>query len=483
MPFAPGVGNGVGNIFNAAWNRSPIVVTAGQQNINQLVQEPMLAADLVRIVEQFCKWSYEVRRPEDIGVVMRRAFKIAASPPTGPVFVSIPWNYLDETVETTVPPSSELSHAGVAGDGVVRAAELLRAAERPLIIAGDEVGRSSATEHVVALAELLGARVVGEVLSGRFVFPMDHPSWSGYLAPVNPGIRHALEQADVVLVLGAQMFPPFFFSSISAVPNGITIIQVDPDPYQIAKTYPVELGLRGDVCATTRALVSLLSSQLPAGAFAERFGSVRDARAQAVAGLNAAIDHQKTLDPLPALAAAAAVVDAFDGPTSVVDEAVTNTAAVRAVLRQRDPDSYFFFRGGGLGWGIPAAAGVQLAQPDRGVVAFVGDGATNYVPQSLWTLAHHDIPVKVVVLNNGGYYILKAQLLGMAGKAAKKEVWPGMDIADPPVDFMSLAAAYGVPAERATSANEVTAVMRKAMDAPGPFLVEIPIDRSLKPLG
>jgi benzoylformate decarboxylase len=166
-----------------------------------------------------------------------------------------------------------------------------------------------------------------------------------------------------------------------------------------------------------------------------------------------------------------------------VDEAVTNTAAVRAVLRQRDADSYFFFRGGGLGWGIPAAAGVALAQPERRVVAFVGDGATNYVPQALWTLAHHDIPVTVVVLNNGGYYILKAQMLAMAGKAAKKDVWPGMDIADPPVDFMALAAAYGVPAERATTAAEVTSVARKAFDTRGPFLIEVPIDRSLKALG
>lgn len=487
LHIAPGVANGIGNIFNAAWNGAPVVITAGQQNTNQLIQDPMLAADLVRMVDQFCKWSYEVRRPEDVGLALRRAFKIAASPPTGPVFVSIPWNYLDEGGETTLPPPSRIEHGSAADtDAIGAAVRMLLAAERPLIVAGDEVARAGATADLVAFAEATGARVCGEVLSGRFVFPMDHPLWNGYLAPKNDLIRLVMGRADVVLVLGAQMFPSFFYAPVSAIPDDVRVIQVDPDPYQIAKTYPVELGLRGDVGATLRAMRTAFDSSVTPQirkTIAARADALGDERAQAVAGLDAAVAHQSGLSPLPALAACAAAVEAFDGPVSVVDEAVTNTAAVRAVLKQRDPDSYFFFRGGGLGWGIPAAAGVRLAQPDRNVVAFVGDGATNYVPQSLWTLAHHDIPATVVVLNNGGYYILKAQMLGMDGKAAKAGVYPGMDIANPAVDFMSLAAAYGVPSERAETSGDVTAVMRKAMSSGGPFLVEIPIDATVRPLG
>jgi benzoylformate decarboxylase len=156
---------------------------------------------------------------------------------------------------------------------------------------------------------------------------------------------------------------------------------------------------------------------------------------------------------------------------------------LRSVLRQRDPDSYFFFRGGGLGWGIPAAIGVKLAQPDRNVVAVVGDGATLYVPQALWSLAHHDIAATVVILNNGGYYILKAQLLGMGGKAAKADAYPGMDIAGPPVDFMALAHAFGVPAERVESGREIAPAVRKAIASGGPALVEVVVDPSLRPIG
>jgi benzoylformate decarboxylase len=487
LHIAPGVANGLGNIFNAMWARSPIVVTAGQQNINQIVQEPMLAADLVKMAEQFCKWSYEVKRPEDLGVAMRRAFKVAGSPPHGPVFLSIPWNYLDEVTDTEVPAPSRIEHGAVAdASGIAEAVRRLLASERPLLIAGDEVARAGVVAEFVELAETLGARVVGEVLHGRMVFPMDHPLWMGMLAPVNAGIRSVLEQADVALAAGVVMFPPFFYSPVSAVPPGIEIIQIDPDPYQIAKTYPVALGLRGDVGATIRAMLAEARAQIAPGRrdeLAARVTRYGEARAQALAGLKGAIDAQMQQDPVPSLAACAAIMDAFDGPTSVVDESVTATASVRASLRQRDPDSYFFFKGGGLGWGIPAAAGVKLAQPDRTVVGIVGDGATCYVPQSLWTLAHHDIDATIVVLNNGGYYILKSQLLAMNQKAVKFDKWPGMDIAEPAVDFMALAAAFGVPSERVEKPSEITPAVRKANASGGPFLVEVPIDATVHPLG
>ena len=486
LHIAPGVANGLGNIFNALWNRSPVVVTAGQQNTNQLIQEPMLAADLVRMTEQFCKWSYEVERPEDIGIAMRRAFKIAASPPAGPVFLSIPWNYLDEQTDTEIPPPSRIEQGSVPVDGIAEAARRLLDASAPLIVAGDEVARVGAVQDLVDLAEVVGARVVGEVLHSRMVFPMDHPLWNGMLPPVNAGIRSVLEIADVALVAGAVMFPPFFYNPVGAVPPGVDIIQIDPDPYQIAKTYAVTLGLRGDVGATVRALLAEVRAQQAEdrrAATAERVAGYGSAREGALAGMKAAVESQMQMNPVSSFAACAAIADAFDSPTSVVDESVTATAAVRAALRQRDPDSYFFFKGGGLGWGIPASAGVQLAQPDRNVVAIVGDGATCYVPQSLWTLAHHDLPVTVVVLNNGGYFILKSQLLGMNQKAVKFDKWPGMDIADPAVDFMALAHAFGVPSERVKKGSEITSAVRKAMGSGGPFLIEVPIDGTVKPMG
>lgn len=487
LHIAPGVANGLGNIFNASWARSPVVITAGQQNLNQIFQEPLLAADLVRIVEQFCKWSYEVKRAEDVGPALRRAFKIAASPPTGPVFVSIPWNFLDEGGEVELAPPSAIAH-GAPGDPAALAQEAARllGAERPLIVAGDGVARAGAVGELVRVAEALGAKVAAEPLHGRLVFPMDHPLYTGAMAPTNALVRAVLDQADVVLAVGALVFAPFFPSPVSPLPPGVDLIQIDVDEYQIAKTHPVSVGIRGEIRATLAALASEIESRRSAEQQAvagRRATDIGEQRTAALSSLRASVEQQAEQDPLPAIAACAQVVEALDGrPASIVDEAVTNSYALRLTLRQRDPESYFFFRGGGLGWGIPAAAGVKLAQPDRRVVAVVGDGATLYVPQALWSLAHHDIPATIVVLNNGGYYILKAQLLGMGGKAAKYDAYPGMDIADPAVDFMALAQAFGIPAERAEKGSEIAPAVRKALDSGGPALVEVPIDRTVRPL-
>lgn len=485
LHIAPGVANGLGNIINARWHGSPVVITAGQQNTKQMIQEPMLAGDLVRMVEGSVKWAYEVLRPEDVGLAMRRAFKIAMSPPTGPVFLSIPWDFLDEPSHGTVPAASTIAHANVPDPAAIaEAARLLAGAERPLLLAGDEIARAGAVADLVELAETVGARVVGEPLHSRLVFPMDHVLWTGSLPPVNDAINGALSQADVVIAIGAVLFAPFFYRPVPAIPESVTLVQIDPDPHQIAKTYPVALGIRSDVGTAIRALTTAVRAQHDSARADARAAEYAGQREQAIAGLRSAVETQRTQIPLPSIAACASIVDAFDGsPVSVVDESVTATAALRAVLRQRDPDSYFFFRGGGLGWAIPASAGVSLAQPDRKVVAVVGDGATCYVPQALWTLAHHDIPATIVVINNGGYYILKAQLLQMAGQSAKHDRYVGTDIADPAVDFMALAAAFGVPAERAESAGEVTAAVRKAMDSGGPALVEVPIDGTVRPLG
>ncbi len=483
LHIAPGVANGLANIINARWHGSPVVITAGQQNTKQMIQEPMLAGDLVRMVEGSVKWAYEVLRPEDIGIAMRRAFKIAAAPPTGPVFLSIPWDFLDEPCDAVVPARSRIEHGGAAA-GVEEAARMLATAQRPLLLAGDEVARSGAVGDLVALAEAIGARVVGEPLHSRLVFPMDHPLWTGSLPPVNDGISAALSQADVVLALGAVLFAPFFYRPVPAVPDGVTLIQVDPDPHQIGKTYPVALGMRGDVKATIRALTGAVLAVADRAKVAGRAGEYGTQREQALAGLHQAVEAQQGTVPLPPIAACGAIVNAFDGlAVSVVDESVTATTALRAVLRQRDPDSYFFFRGGGLGWAIPASAGVALAQPGRHVVAVVGDGATCYVPQALWTLAHHDIPATIVVINNGGYYILKAQLLAMGRESAKANRYVGTDIAEPAVDFMALSSAFGVTSHRAEKAGEVTAAVRAAIESGKPSLVEVAIDPTVKPLG
>ncbi|HVL90715.1 MAG TPA: thiamine pyrophosphate-dependent enzyme [Actinomycetota bacterium] len=483
LHIAPGLANGLCGMYNAMWGRSPVVVTAGQQDTRQLVLDPMLAGDLVGMAAPFSKWSYECRRPEEVGVAMRRAFQFAAAPPQGPTFVSIPWDVFDQDADFEVPARSEIDHASPPSKSAIEAAaRLLAAAERPVIVAGDAVARAGAVPDLVRLAETCGARVAAEPIAGRLVFPTDHPLWAGTMLPNHAGIRAVLEQADVALLAGVVAFSPLMPAPVSPVPPGVTLIQIDEDPYEIAKTYPVEVGMRGDLRAAAAMIADTVAASLsPAqqGAVGARVARYTAEREAAIAGLQSAIDAARDAKPIKPIVACAEIAGAIEPGTCVVDESVTATLALRGTLTLGEPGSYFFTRGGGLGFGLPASIGVKLARPDQPVVAVVGDGTTLYTPQALWTMAHHDVPVVAVVLNNASYLILKAGMITMAGKAAKAGEFPGMDLTDPPVDFPALAASFGVAAERVEVAADIAPAIRAAVASGKPALIEVVVDGSL----
>jgi benzoylformate decarboxylase len=211
----------------------------------------------------------------------------------------------------------------------------------------------------------------------------------------------------------------------------------------------------------------------------ERVKEAGDAKAAAQVGFAEALVSKRGASPIPPILAVAETTGALDPGTIVVDESITSTLGVRATLKLSEPDTYFFTRGGGLGFGLPASIGVKLARPDRPVVAIVGDGTTLYTPQALWTMAHHRIPVVAVVLNNASYLILKSGLAGMQGKAVKNDVWPAMDLVDPRVDFLALSRAFDVPAERVEAVSDIAPAIRKAMASGGPALVEVVVDGRL----
>lgn len=485
LHIAPGVANGLANLFNAFWARSPLVITTGQQNLNQIFQEPLLAADLVEMTRQFCKWSYEVKRVEDVGPALRRAFKIARTPPTGPVMLSIPWNHLDERGEVSIPERSEVRADSVASKESIEAlVEALASAQNPAMIAGDEIARRQAIPAAVEFAEALGLPVYGEPMHGRLVFPMSHPQWKASLPPINSFLNNILSAHDVVFAVGAKVFAPFLFSSGTAVPESTRILQLDTDAYEIAKNYAVEQGVVADIAPTLDAIREAMTARK---GFSSKAKERRDQiEATSIATRDAfvqAVDQQKQQSPLSPLAAAMSVIDAFEGhDVTVIDESVSATTVVRVALQQRDPDSYMFFRGGSLGWAAPATVGAALGAPDRKIVAFSGDGALCYVPQSLWTLAHHGLDAVIVVLNNTGYQILKQQMLGYGGESAKKGVYPAMDIVEPAVDFEALSRAFGVSYRFAEKADEVTSTVSEALQAGGAWVIEVPVDPTVTPL-
>src|SRR5262245_31499231 len=260
---APGLANSLSILHNAARSKTPLLVTAGQQDTRFLMDEPILAGDLVRMAEQFTKWSYEIRRAEEAPVALRRALQVALTPPTGPVFLSLPMDLMRPAVEDTgAGPTPIAARTRPDPGAVARAAELLAAARSPIVIAGDGVARAQAVVEITALVELVGARVHGGPVYRRTNIPGDHALWRGGLFPSPDAVRKALEECDVLLIVGANVFTWFLHTEGAPFPRGLTVIQLDDDPWQIGRSYPVALGIAADPKTTLAELPSRSRARL-----------------------------------------------------------------------------------------------------------------------------------------------------------------------------------------------------------------------------
>ncbi|HUF33276.1 MAG TPA: thiamine pyrophosphate-binding protein [Acidimicrobiales bacterium] len=472
-----GLGNAVGNLTNAQANGTPLVVTAGQQDRRHLHHDPLLGGDLVGLAASVSKWTHETSTLGELGTVLRRAFHDAASAPAGPVFVSIPMDVLEEEGDHQVPPPSQLHRATVpAGLTLERLAD--RLATAPVgslaIVAGDEVAPAG-VDPLVNLAETLGCRVHGSPLHSTTVFPTDHPLWAGPLAPAASGINATLAAYDTVLLVGGRAFMVYPFTPGPAVPPHVALLHLSPDPAQLGRTWPTDLGVVGDPAETLRALLVAVHGRVDATAAETALAEARTTAEAAAARFDAKALAAYDQQPMAPAAAAHALVRALPPDSVVVDEAITTGSHVRGYHRTARAGRYFFCRGGGLGWGMPAALGVSLGYDREPVLCVVGDGSAMYSPQALWTAARLDLPVTFAVVDNGQYLILKNALRGMGGRSAETGTFVAMDLDRPAIDFPALARSMGVPATSVERAGDVGDAVRAARQAGGPHLLHLPI--------
>jgi benzoylformate decarboxylase len=483
---APGLANSLSILHNAARAKSPLVVTAGQQDTRFLMHEPILAGDLARMAEQFTKWSHEVRRAEDAPVALRRALKVALTPPTGPVFLSMPMDLMGPAVDDTgavPPPIAAKSRPEPAA--LLHAAELLAGASNPIIIAGDGVARAGAMAELTALAELLGARVHGEPVYRRTSFPGNHALWRGGLFPSPAGVRRALEECDALLIVCANVFTWFLHTEGTPFPRGLRVVQIDDDPWEIGRSYPVTLGIAADPKAALAELAGSLRARLTEAekaTAAARMEKIGAARGEMVKRVNAAARSEAERVPIGQAHLMHTLASQLPADAIVVDESATSLPFVLRYMPFATPGSFFGSKTGTLGWGMGAAIGVQLGSPGRKVVATIGDGSVMYAPQALWTAAHYRLPITYVVPNNSSYAILKSGMLSLDLASAKRGIYPGMDLVSPEIDYAGLARSLGVRAERVEKPGELRDVLAACLAGPGPSLVDVAIDRGFKPM-
>ncbi|HKS98965.1 MAG TPA: thiamine pyrophosphate-binding protein [Rugosimonospora sp.] len=472
LHIAAGVANGLIGLLNARRSRTPLVVTAGQQDRRHLLHDPMLSGDLVGLARAATKSAVEVQHASDLPLVLRRAFAEAVRPPAGPVFVSIPMDLLAEEVDVAVPMRSARPEVGVAG-GLDAAAARLAGAHHPVIIAGDGVGREQAVAELVAVAEALGAAVYHQPMADGINFPGGHPLYHGMPAPTAADLRARLAPHDLVFIVGTHAFSAHHYTPGQPVPGDIDVVQLDSDPAELGRNFPVAIALHGGLRPTLGALAELLAGAVPEA-------PIRTIRlGQAIAAERARVDalarERYGGAPLDPLAAVHAIASALPADAVVVEEAITGGLLLRQVLRQDWPDSYVHTVGGGLGWGIGAAIGTQLGNPDRPVVAVLGDGSAAFGLQALWTAAHERVPVTFVVLANNEYRTLKDTLDRGKSRSTVEGRYVGLDLSDPCLDWAAAGRAFGVPVAQPGSCAELRELVGDCAALDEPLLVPVPI--------
>jgi benzoylformate decarboxylase len=454
---APGVGNAMGAIFNAQANKSPLLVTAGQQVRAHVTMNANLTnRDAIRVVHPFVKWSYEPPRAQDVPLALSKAIHVASIAPRGPAFVSLPmddWSAEVDDAEVAHAIARSVGARATADPEAVRAlARRIAAAENPVLVVGPDVDAAGGWDDAVALAELQKLPVFASPApgGGRIGFPEGHPLFQGILPPAIGPVAETLKGKDLIVVAGSSVFPYYPYIPGPLLPEAAELVAITSDPDEAARA-PMGDAIVADVALTLRALVAELD----------------EASRAEPAPLPDPVPGEET-DPLTPTMVNHTLADVMPEDAIVVLEAPSATLSVRNQLRISKPGSYFFGAGGGLGFGLAASLGVQLAQPDRPVVCVLGEGSAQYAITGLWTAAAYEIPVSFLVLRNSEYAILKwfADVEEVKGA-------PGLDL--PAVNTSEVADGYGVASSRVSGREQLRDALSSAFASGAPELIEVPV--------
>ena len=477
---APGLGNAMGSIYNAKFTGTPIIITAGQQEQGHGLTEPLLYEPLVPIATPLVKWATEITRLEDMPRIVRRAAKVAMTPPTGPVFLSLPGDVLNDEVAIEFGHRTRVDTASRPSETTLDAlARRILAAERPAIISGDEVVTSDALAEVAQLAETLGAPAYQQTVTWGAHFPSEHPAYMGSLTRNQAEVRETLSAYDLIIVVGADPLRMSVWSKVEALPTDLPIIQIGLKDWEMGKNFPTELAVRSDVRETLRALTPALvargGTELTAQAKV-RLSAIADSNWSAKRSARRETTLTKSVaTPIANDWLMMQITNALPANGVVVNEGLTSAWPLLDFLPYRDRWSYHANASGGIGWAIGAAIGVQLAQPDRPLIAIIGDGSAMYSIQALWTAAHLNLPITYIIANNKGYRILKQRLKAFHGN----DNFIGMSIDEPEIDFVALARSLGMSAEAVTAPDAVRPALDSAIASGKPTLLDVAVETSI----
>ena len=475
LHVAPGLGNAIGMAFGALKANSPVLITAGQQDTRMRLREPLLSYDLVEMAKPVVKWSAEPRTADEMGPILARAFKIAMTPPRGPVFISLPVDVMSNETEIPVILNQGTLIPGPANsEQIAELAARISRASSPAIIAGDDVSVFGGFNALVTLAERIGASVFQEGIRVHNNFPSNHPSYLGRMPFHASAINTSLARFDLVLLIGGQFFEEIWFDTDNMIPSEIEVIQIESSAKQLEQNFPVSYGVVADIGKTLSTLVDHLEMSDSSDA---RNQVLLDNRKQVENAEKKRLEAQWHDSPMSPARAAREVASALPDDVIIVDESITNSGEVANAIDIHLPHRFYGGRGGGIGQGIAGAIGIQIAHPTSPVVCLSGDGSAMYSIQAIWSAAHHKLPILFIIWANREYRVLKHNLdiYRTRYDSASNKPYPHMDLEQPVIDFVSIAKGHGIDGEKIEDPEKVGPAISKALNSKSATLLEIVI--------
>jgi benzoylformate decarboxylase len=483
----PGTANAVGALYDAYRDRSPVVVTSTNVDTRIAGRDSHTEGkDLIELTKQFTKWSCEVHRADRIPEILNRAFKVAATPPTGPVYLSLPSNLLGEPINVTNPEAERFRVVPrIAGDpdALKEAARLLAEARRPLIVAGSGVAKAGAIEELVKLAEMVAAPVVMEPRYSFLSFPTTHP-YSFQIAERQPTFDLPVwGQPDLIFAIGCRLIREYRYLEEPAIKPTAHCVHIEEDPWEIGKVFPVDLGIVADPKSALSSLVEIFpkfSDQSDGSRKTERIECLQKAKAQTKAELESRVKQGWDTTPINAARLMRTMDKLIEQDVLIVNESPTSKDILMANFQFSSARAYFSNSSAGyLGWGLGAGIGAALAAPKRRVVACLGDGSAMFGIQGLWTLAKYRVPLKVIVFNNRAYMAVKNQFRGPEERI-RLAAEMGAELTGPEINFARLAETFGIFGQRVEQPDAIEPALKRALEQSGPAMVDVVISQNTR---
>jgi benzoylformate decarboxylase len=478
-----GLANGIALMLDAHNTGTPMVVTSANYDARKITE---VKTDLAELVRPVTKWAVELTLPDQIPGAIRRAFNEANSHPKGPVYVGFTSNALEDTADMNIIPSSKIHDSSRPGlNGINEAASLLLASRKPLMIVGDRVSDDDAVSQAVELAELLGLPVY-QSRGAEVAFPTVHPQFMGNHSLRAAKDREILEQADLVLAIGMDTFDELFYWGDVILDSAVKLIHIDPIPGRVGRSEPTDVGIVSHCGLAIQELIGSVRARLSSADEDEIKIRARSVVRQSIDQRNSfdeAVSAKWDSRPMIPARMMAELAKAMPPNAIVVDDAISNRAALRHYFHASNRGDIRGVRGQSIGGGIGATMGTQCANPDRPVFGIIGDGSAMMTIQGLWTAANDNIPCIFVICNNGMYRVLKVnfnvyqrEILHESEPAGSNLLYSDFPT---PFDIAAIANSMGVHGERIVEPSDIAPAIERAIASGKPAVLDVVIDGSI----